>query len=155
MMPARVIALDIRESCARALARQSSVRPLLGHAAYLPIATGSVGTVYQSLMLSSVLDAALRRRIYAEIARVLAPGGWFLSYDTRYPNPWNPNTRPVLLAELRDAFAGWRQRHRTLTGLPPLIRWLAPLSRTLCRALEAIPPLRSHRLFLAEKRGEA
>ena len=150
---ASVLAVDLMVHCAQAIARQSGVHSVMGHAALLPIATGSVMVVYQSLMLSSVLDTARRSRIYAEITRVVAPGGLFVSYDTRYTNPWNPHTRPVVLRELRDGFAGWRQRHCTLTGLPPILRWLAPVSRALCRAVEAIPALRSHRLFVAEKPG--
>lgn len=150
---ASVVAIDLLARCTQALSHQTGVHPVLAHAACLPLATGSVMVVYQSLMLSSVLDGALRGRIYAEIARVTAPGGLFVSYDTRYANPWNPDTRPVVLRELREAFAGWRQRHRTLTGLPPILRWVAPASRALCRAVEAVPVLRSHRLFVAEKPG--
>ncbi|HKQ97352.1 MAG TPA: methyltransferase domain-containing protein [Candidatus Polarisedimenticolia bacterium] len=152
---AKVLAIDLLALCTAALARQPGVHPVLGHAAFLPLATGSIMVVYQSLMLSSVVDIALRGRIYREIARVTAPGGLFVSYDTRYSNPWNPDTRPVGLHELRDAFRGWRHRYRTLTVLPPVLRWIAPVSRRLCRAAEAIPPLRSHRLFVAEKPNEA
>lgn len=148
---ASVLALDLLLGCTRALARQPGVHPVLGQAAFLPFTSGSIAVVYQSLMLSSVVDTRLRGWIYSEIARVTEPGGLFVSYDTRYPNPWNPDTRPVVLRELREAFSGWRQRHRTLTGLPPLLRWFAPASRALCRAVEWVPPLRSHRLFVAEK----
>lgn len=150
-----ILAVDLLAQCTRALGCQAGVVPVLGHAAILPVASGSVSVVYQSLMLSSVIDPGLRRSIYAEISRVTAPGGLFVSYDTRYVNPWNADTRPVSLRELRGAFAGWRQRHRTLTGLPPLLRWLAPASRGLCRAVESVPPLRSHRLFVAEKPADA
>lgn len=150
---ARVVAIDLLSRCAHALSRQDGVLPVIGDAAALPLADGSVPLVYQSLMLSSVLDQARRRWILREVTRVLEPGGRFISYDTRLPNPWNPETRPVSLAELRDAFAGWSQKHVTVTGLPPLVRWLAPRSVSLCRAVEAIPALRSHRLFVAEKPG--
>lgn len=151
---AKVLAIDLLAFCTAALARQPGVHPVMGHAAFLPLATGSMMVVYQSLMLSSVVDRALRDRIYREITRVTAPGGLFVSYDTRYANPWNPDTRPVALGELRDAFRGWGQRTRTLTLLPPVLRWIAPVSRRLCHAAEAIPPMRSHRLFVAEKPSE-
>lgn len=147
----RVLALDLMASATQSLGGRPGVHPVLGQAACLPVATGSARLVWQSMMISSVLDPGLRARIYAEIARVTAPGGLFVSYDTRYANPWNPDTRPVVLNELRRAFPGWHQRHRTLTGLPPLLRWLAPASRGLCRVVETIPLLRSHRLFVAEK----
>lgn len=149
----RILAVDLLARSAHALAHQAGVHVVMGHGALLPVATGSVMAVFQSLMLSSVLDTVIRAHIYAEIARVIAPGGLFVSYDTRYVNPVNPHTRPVALRELRRAFTGWRLRHRSLTGLPPLLRWLAPRSLALCRAVERIPPLRSHRLVVARKPG--
>jgi SAM-dependent methyltransferase len=139
----------------QALSRQAGVRAVLGNATFLPLATASVMVVYQSVMLSSVVDPGLRSRIYAELTRVIAPGGLFVSYDVRYRNPWNPNTRPIALGELRRAFAGWRQTHRTLTGIPQVLRVLAPRSRALCRLFEAVPIFRSHRLFVAEKPSDS
>jgi SAM-dependent methyltransferase len=147
-----IVALDLlQERVAEARAAGPALRPVVGDGTRLPLATGSVALVYQSTMISSVLDAALRQAIYAEIRRVLAPGGIFLSYDTRYRNPWNRNTRPVALRELRGAFAGWAQRGHSLTGIPQLLRRLAPRSLLLCRMIEAVPALRSHRLFAARK----
>ena len=118
-------------------------------AARMPFPDKSIGVVYQSTMLSSVLDSALRTRTLAEVRRVLKGGGVFISYDTRYPNPWNPNTRPVSATELQRAFAGWSFRSSSLTGIPQMVRFLAPISMTACRLLEAFPPLRSHLLFVA------
>jgi len=82
---------------------------------------------------------------------VMTPGGIFLSYDTRYPNPWNRHTRPLPAPELSRAFEGWFMETWSLTGLPPLLRLLAPWSLPLCRALESVPVLRSHLLTLARK----
>jgi SAM-dependent methyltransferase len=106
-------------------------------------------------MISSVLDSRLRERIFAEIGRILRPGGVFISYDTRYPNPWNSNTRPVRLGELRRAFGGWRQSTESITGIPQIVRVLAPLSVAAGRLVGTLPPLRSHRLFVAVKPGES
>src|SRR5712675_685412 len=50
-------------------------------AARMPLPDGSIGVVYQSTMLSSVLDPALRAGMFAEIRRVLKDGGVFISYD--------------------------------------------------------------------------
>jgi len=123
----------------------------VGDAARLPIADGRVDLVFQSTMLSSILDASLRQRICAEAARVLRRGGTFVSYDTRYPNPWNPHTRPVGLAELRGFFPGWRVGAKSVTLLPPLLRALLPVSPRIGRALERIPILRSHLVAWAVK----
>jgi SAM-dependent methyltransferase len=147
-----IVVLDLlAERLAAARRTNPALLPVAGDAARLPLKGDSLGVVYQSTMISSVLDAGLRRGILAEIGRVLKPGGVFVSYDTRYPNPWNRNTRPVGLKELRRGFAGWRQMTESITGIPQLLRVLAPVSDTACRLVEAIPALRSHRLFVAIK----
>jgi len=135
--------------------RQSGdlLRPLVADGTCLPLADASVAMIHQSTMLSSVLRADLRSAIFAEVRRVLLPGGIFLSYDTRLPNPWNRHTRPVSLAELRAGFAGWQQVSRSVTGIPQILRVLAPRSLALCRLVEAFPFLRSHRLFAAARPG--
>jgi SAM-dependent methyltransferase len=147
-----IVAFDLlAERLAAARRTNAGLLPVAGDAARLPLKDGSLGIVYQSVMISSVLDPGLRRGILAEIGRVLRPGGVFVSYDTRYPNPWNRNTRPVGLKELRGGFEGWRQMTESITGIPQLLRVLARLSDTACRLVEAIPALRSHRLFVAIK----
>jgi SAM-dependent methyltransferase len=129
------------------------LRPLVADGTRLPLAGSSVGLVHQATMLSSILRPDLRGAVFAEIKRVLRPGGIFISYDTRLANPWNRNTRPVPLRELRTAFAGWRQTGRSLTGIPQIQRLLAPWAPVLCRVVESVPALRSHRLFAAVKPG--
>lgn len=150
--PERLFALDLLESHARR-AREAFpwMNAIVGDAADLPFPPGRFDLVYQSTMLSSVLDAGRRARILREVGRVLAPGGIFLSYDTRYPNPWNRQTRPLRLSELRRALAHWILRAWSATLIPHLQRALLPISAFLCRALEALPPLRSHLLVLAIK----
>jgi len=149
-----IVAIDIlHEPIAASRTVASLLRPLAADATALPLADASVGLVYQSTMLSSVLRDDLRSAIFAEIRRVLRPGGIFLSYDTRLPNPWNRHTRPVPLEELRAGFAGWPQASRSITGIPQILRVLAPISLALCRLVEAVPLLRSHRLFAAARPG--
>jgi SAM-dependent methyltransferase len=148
----RLLALDLVAGDLQAARRRMPwLLAGVGDASRLPLPDGRADLVFQSTMLSSILDPGRRRRICAEAARVLKPGGAFVSYDTRYPNPWNPHTRPVGLRELRKAFPGWRVAARSVTLLPPLLRALLPLSPALCRAAERIPFLRSHRLAWAIK----
>jgi SAM-dependent methyltransferase len=147
-----IVALDLVAPDLRAARRQLPGLPAaLADAAQLPIGDARVDLVFQSTMISSVLDAGLRSAIYTEAGRVLKPGGAFVSYDTRYPNPWNRNTRPVSAAELRGAFPGWPLRLRSVTLLPPLVRRLAPISEGLCGVFERLPFLRSHFIACAVK----
>ncbi len=148
----RIFALDLLTRFVRqARLSYAWMATVAGDAGRLPFEDERFDLVYQSTMMSSVLDASRRRQILEEVRRVLRPGGVFLSYDVRYPNPWNRHTRPVRVAELERGLAGWRVKTWSTTGLPPLLRIVAPLSLAACRAIETIPPLRSHLLALARK----
>jgi ubiquinone/menaquinone biosynthesis C-methylase UbiE len=148
----RLVALDVLPEVAGIARRHHPwMSCVAADSASLPLRDGHFDLVYQSTMISSVLSHERRAQILAEVLRVMAPGGFFLSYDTRYPNPWNRNTRPLRVRELRQAFAGWRMKVWTLTALPPLVRLLAPVSLAACRALEALPVLRSNMLALVRK----
>jgi len=149
---ARILALDLVAGDLQAARRRMPwLLAGVGDASRLPIADGRVDLVFQSTMLSSILDPGRRRRICEEAARVLKPGGAFVSCDTRYPNPWNPHTRPLGPGEFRSLFPGWLVGGRSITLLPPLLRALLPVSPALCRAAEKVPFLRSHRIAWAIK----
>jgi len=105
----------------------------------------------QFTLFSSILDPALRRRIAAEMLRVARPDATLVWYDMRYPNPWNREVQPIRRAELSELFPGVAFRVSSVTLLPPLARALAPLSPGLCRALQALPLLRSHYLAVGRR----
>ncbi len=152
LRPERIVALDLLRDYPR-LARRSHawLAALQADGALLPLRDGSFDVVYQSTMLSSVLDRDRRTRILHEVRRVLARRGLFVSYDTRYPNPWNRNTRPVSSAEITAAFPGCRVRVKSTTPIPQLIRLFRFLPPAVWRAIERIPPLRSHLLVVVRK----
>lgn len=148
----RIVAVDLLLEYSRMARRANDwLETVQADAAVLPFRDGLFDIVYQSTMLSSVLDRNRRKRILREVRRVLAPGGLFVSYDTRYPNPWNRNTRPLSSAEIREVFDGFRVRVGSTTLIPQLIRLLRFLPRAAWRALETLPPLRSH-LLMAVRR---
>ncbi len=150
--PGRFVGLEFLELRARE-ARQFNpwMSTVVGDAGNLPFSDSRFDLVYQSTMLSSVLQVERREKICCEIGRVLVSGGLFLSYDTRYPNPWNPRTRPLRANGIRHAFPGWPVKTWSTTAIPQLQRALAPLSLAACRLLEGVPLLRSHLLVLARK----
>jgi SAM-dependent methyltransferase len=147
-----ILSLDLlREETPASGAARPPVPWVIADAAQIPFRDGTFDMVYQSTLISSVIDPRVRHRIYLEIARVLRLGGLFLSYDMRYRNPWNSHTRALPRRELRREFTGWRLRARSVTGLPVLARLLLPRWSAACRLLESLAPLRSHLLALLEK----
>jgi ubiquinone/menaquinone biosynthesis C-methylase UbiE len=150
--PDSLIAIDLNEKSVRAARiKHQWLCALAGDGTKVPFRDQSFDVVYQSMMISSVLDISRRATILAEVARVLRPGGAFISYDMRYPNPWNRHTRPLKVAELRRALGGWKMSASSLTGIPQLIRALSRISLPLCRLVEAVPLFRSHLLVFARK----
>lgn len=141
--PDGLVGVDLREE---ALGRGTTQLQLAVAAAdRLPFAAASFDLVCQLTMISSVLDAPMRRRIAAELLRVLRPGGILLWYDFTV-NPLNRDVRGVPLAQLRALFPGAAVRSERVTLAPPLTRLVAPRSWLLCQALERIPWLRTHLL---------
>ena len=150
--PERIVAVDLlRETLLRTRKSRGWLTVLQADAARLPFHDATFEVVYQSTMLSSILDPNLRGKILLEVRRVLSPNGLFVSYDTRYPNPWNRNTSPVSSSELQAAFLGWRVSARSTTPIPQLARLVGALSRMAWRAIETIPLLRSHLLAIVRK----
>lgn len=117
----------------------------LGNAAELPFADAAFDLVSQFTVFSSILDDDLRRRVAAEMLRVLRPDGVVLWYDFTV-NPVNPDARGIGRRELARLFPGRRLRIRRVTLAPPLARLVAPRSWLLAELLECLPPLRTHLL---------
>lgn len=143
--------LPDRVALARASDPAARVAVAGGHR--LPFPDRAFDLVLLGTVLSSVLDAGMRRAIGLEALRVLAPGGRVLCYDVRYPNPWNPNTLRIGRRELRAVFPGTRIAARPITLVPPLARSLGPAAPAAYRALRAIRPLRSHYLSVITPNG--
>ncbi|MNX69190.1 hypothetical protein D3C86_1004020 [compost metagenome] len=119
----------------------------------LPFPTGAFDLVMQSTVFSSILDHGVQERLAQEMLRVLAPTGAILWYDMRVTNPRNPNLTPLTRDRIEALFPGCELRLKPHTLIPALGRRLAPLSWTLCRALEALPPLRGHLLGAIRPHG--
>jgi hypothetical protein len=85
-----------------------------------------------------------------ELVRITRPGGLIFVYDMRYPNPWNKDVRRITKAAIRRWFPGCRLRTRTLTLLPQLARPIGRRAGFLYGPLAAVPPLRSHALYVLQ-----
>jgi ubiquinone/menaquinone biosynthesis C-methylase UbiE len=151
--PARLHGVDVVETFVReAATRLPRSGLIVASADRLPYRDATFDLVAQFTVFTSILDRDMRSAIAAEMQRVTAPGGAILWYDFRYPNPANPDVRPLGLGAIRQLFDGWTITVRSLTLLPPIARRLAPVSVVTCRLLEQfLPPLRSHYFALMRK----
>ena len=78
--PEALIALDLSENRVRsARVKYRWLRAMVGDGTRLPFRDESFDVVYQSTMVSSVLDASRRAAILKEAGRVLRPGGAFIT----------------------------------------------------------------------------
>jgi len=73
-------------------------------------------------LFSSILDRGLAATLASEILRVLRPTGTVIWYDTRYPNPGNPDVTGISRSRLAELFPGCRLELRAITLLPPIAR---------------------------------
>ncbi len=112
----------------------------------------SYDLVSAQAVFSSILDAALRRELAAQMWRALRPGGWCLIFDFRYDNPRNRHVRKVTRGELERLWPGGQRRYRSLLLAPPISRLLAGTPYLACELLAAVAPvLRSHFLYMVRK----
>ncbi len=111
----------------------------------LPYAPKTFDLVLQYTAISSILDPEIRRKICADMLRVLAPGGLVLSYDF-WLNPTNPQTRGLRPAEIKRLFPDCRCEFQRITLAPPIARRLAPISWGACLLLESLKILNTHYL---------
>ncbi len=129
---------------ARARAALPAADLRIGDARELPWPDRTFRLAIASTVFTSVLDPSLRRRLAAEIERVLAPGGALLWYDFRVDNPRNRNVRGIGRRELRALFPALGGEVRSVTLAPPLARLIVPWSHWLATSLECLPFLRTH-----------
>jgi ubiquinone/menaquinone biosynthesis C-methylase UbiE len=139
--PDRLVGIDLR---AEALPpHQGDLNLAVASADRVPFHAASFDIVCQLTMVSSVLDRAMRRRIAAELIRVLRPGGILLWYDFTV-NPLNRDVAGVPLRELQALFPGAKVRAERVTLAPPITRLVASRLWLACAALESLPWLRTH-----------
>jgi ubiquinone/menaquinone biosynthesis C-methylase UbiE len=147
--PQRCCGVDLRADEMdrwRATHPDSPIRLFCGPAHELDLPSASCGLVHQSMMLSSLLNAALRERVAETMWRFLQPGGYIVSYDF-WINPLNRHTIGIRRHELRRLFPAARVAFaRTVTVAPPVSRLLARCGRGTVAAAERMRVLNSHYL---------
>ncbi len=128
-----------------------AIRLWCGSAVEIAAADRTFDLVLQMTVFTSVLDTEMKRRMAAEICRVLKPGGRILWYDYCVDNPMNPDVRGVSRREIGALFPGCAISLRRVTLLPPLTRILAPRAAWLCHGLSRFRIFNTHYLGLIRK----
>jgi SAM-dependent methyltransferase len=154
--PEQLAGIELRpEPVARARRINPSIDLRCGNAAELPWPSGYFDVVCQHTVFTSVLDGDLRRKIAAEMRRVLRSGGAVLWYDFRYDNPRNKDVRGMRAGEIRSLFEGFEVELQEITLAPFVARRLPERGSSLWYPLLAsLPPLRTHYLGLFMKNRE-
>jgi ubiquinone/menaquinone biosynthesis C-methylase UbiE len=123
-------------------------------AGHLPFATGSFDLVLISVVLTSVLDEAVRREISMEIHRVLKPDGKILWFDFAFSNPRNRAVRGINRTRVGRLFPGAKVDLKRICLAPPLARLIAPRSFWLAEGLERLVFLNTHLLGIISFENE-
>lgn len=152
--PEHLCGIDIDgQQIAQAVRKLPSADLRPGNAANLPWFDDHFDIVLQATAFTSILDSEFKKAIATEMIRVTKPGGLILWYDFRFDNPWNPHVRGIGARELKQLFPGCSLRLKRVTLLPPLARWIVPLSWAVALLFEKIPPLRTHILACIRSPG--
>jgi len=118
----------------------------------LPFADGRFDLVCQNVVFSSIVDAATRRRVAAEMLRVLRPAGHVLWYDAARTRGADAHFRPVSRDEAQALFPGVRWHWQRVTADLGLARRVhAWFGETALRALDLALPWRTHLVGLGLK----
>lgn len=109
--------------------------------------SGSYDLVFQSTVMSSVLDSEFRERFCQNLWESLKPGGVLLWYDFFMNNPSNKNVRGISFSEIERLFPEGRcVLKRKVTLAPPLGRRVGGFYPYL-----NLPFLRTHLLVGLQK----
>lgn len=118
------------------------------------IQTDEFDIVYQSTVLSSILDDDFQAELAAKMWQLTRPGGFVFSYDFVFNNPSNKDVRKVTVDRLRRLFPEGQVTSRRVTLAPPIARRVSRL-RPAYAVLNAIPSLRTHAACVIRKQQVA
>lgn len=114
-----------------------------------------VDLIQLHVVLSSIVDSALRIQVCKELNRVLRVDGGMLIYDFRIKSPGNSNVCAITRDEILRLFPRFHFHFTSLTVAPPISRRLGRSCKLLYPALLRLPFLRTHNMGLGIKLGDA
>ena len=144
--PAHMVGVDLRpaplETARRTL--PAAVKLLCESATALPFPDASFDLVLQASVITSIKDPIVRKRVAAEMARVVKPEGAIVWFDFRYDNPFNQNVWGMGRRDIKELFPGARISLQSVCLAPVFSRAIAGRFWYLATLLTLFPPTRSH-----------
>jgi len=146
--PENIAGVDLIPEYVTEARRLSSpgIRIECGHAAALDFSDNSFDIVFQFTVFTSILSFDLKRKVAAEMVRVVKQTGLIVWYDFHVNNPRNRDVRGVKKQEIIQLFPDCRVKLERVTLAPPIARIVAPYSWMICEVLQTMPWLRTHYL---------
>jgi SAM-dependent methyltransferase len=120
-------------------------------ASKLAFDSGTFSLILQFTVFTSILDGEMKKKVAAEMSRLLKPGGAVLWYDYFVSNPSNLNVCGVTRREIAKLFPGFSISLKRTTLAPPLARVVGPVSPFVYHLLSSLKPLRTHYLGFLQK----
>lgn len=152
--PEDLAGIDIDETSVEYCREHTAdVRIHAGSADDIPEADASFDLTIAFTLFSSVPDEAVSLGIAREMVRITRPGGHIVIYDMRRTNPWNPGVHKITRDAVRRWFPACPLHTSSLTLVPLLARPLGRRAPALYGPLAAIPPLRSHALYVLRRQA--
>ena len=102
-------------------------------------------------LFSSVPDEDIARGIAGELFRITKPGGLIVVYDMRRSNPRNRNVHAVRPDDIRRWFPKCPMQVQSITLAPPIARRVGKVAPWLYGPLAAVPPLRTHAMYVLRR----
>lgn len=122
-----------------------------GSAVAIPEPDVSFDLAFAFTLFSSVPDEETSMRIAREMFRIVRPGGLILIHDMRRRNPRNPAVHAIEQDDVRRWFPSCPMRAQSCTLLPPVARAVGRSLPWLYGPLVALPPLRSHTMYVLRR----
>lgn len=150
--PENLFGIDLlNDRVNRAVERNPRIHYLCRDAAGLPYENEKFDIVIQFTVFTSILDQVIKKKISAEMLRVLNRNGIILWYDFLFDNPSNPDVKGIKKAEIQYLFDGNEVYLKKITLAPPIIRFVSAYSPAACYLLAKIPLLCTHYIGVIRK----
>lgn len=149
--PANMAGVPIDPGAAACAELSPGIRIHTGSADRIPEPDQGFDLSMAFTLFSSVPDEDVAHGIARELFRITKPGGLIVVYDMRRKNPRNPEVHPVAEDDIRRWFPKCPLRIRSITLAPPLARPVGRYAPWLYGPLAAIPPLRTHAMYVLRR----